>query len=113
MTGWAENAPSNFQHKLLLLQAGKAFLLGESDDAATKYDLAIKKAGENGFIQEQAVAYELAGCFYLSKADILRASQSYGQAHETYLQWGARGKADHLRLNSPCSISQSVAIARF
>eukprot|EP00957_Ditylum_brightwellii_P155165 11812382-Ditylum_brightwellii.AAC.1 len=87
---WSEYAPSNYQHKLLLLQAEYAFVFVKSDDAAVLYDEAIDKAAENGITQDLAIAYERAGLFNFAQGNASKASQLYGQAHDVYLQWGAR-----------------------
>jgi len=101
METYAQYAPSNFQHRYLLLQAESAFLSGDDKNASTYYDAAIKTAGENSYVQDQAVAYERAGIFYFSKGNVSLASHCYGQAHAAFLRWGACCKADHLRLHSP------------
>eukprot|EP00957_Ditylum_brightwellii_P070839 5383311-Ditylum_brightwellii.AAC.1 len=101
MAIYASILPSNFQHKLLLLQAESFFLSGDTVNASKHFDDAIKAAGENNFIQHQAVAYERAGIFHLSEGNTSLASQYYGQAHVAYLKWGAYCKADQLRLHCP------------
>jgi len=60
---YAKHSPSNCKQKLLLLQAESAFLAGEYVTAAKKYDNAIDSATENGFTQDQALAFERKGIF--------------------------------------------------
>uniref|UniRef100_A0A7S4SGN1 Uncharacterized protein n=1 Tax=Ditylum brightwellii TaxID=49249 RepID=A0A7S4SGN1_9STRA len=98
---YAAHGPSNYKHKLLLLQAESAFLYGEDNDAAKLYDSAIKAADDNGFIQDQAVACERAGIFHMKRGNTSTASHYYGQAHNAYLKLGAEKKASHLRLQCP------------
>uniref|UniRef100_A0A6V2JKU6 Anaphase-promoting complex subunit 5 n=1 Tax=Ditylum brightwellii TaxID=49249 RepID=A0A6V2JKU6_9STRA len=98
---YAQHAPSNYQHKLLLLEAESAFLTKDKYQAAKKYDFAIKNAGKNGFIQDEALAYERAGHFYFREGNNSAASYHYGKAHSAYLKWGAKAKANYLRENIP------------
>ena len=56
----------NYQHKYDLIAAEKARVLGYDTEAMNLYDRAIAGAAKNGYIQEEALAYELAGEFYLS-----------------------------------------------
>mmetsp|Transcript_27698 Transcript_27698/g.35378 ORF Transcript_27698/g.35378 Transcript_27698/m.35378 type:complete len:373 (+) Transcript_27698:203-1321(+) len=101
MENWTKYAPENCQHKLFLLQAESAFFLGQDANAAKHYEMAIDGAKENKFIQDQALSCERAGIFYLAHGNVSKASEYYGQAHDIYLQWGAKGKADHIRINFP------------
>jgi len=101
MKNWTKFAPSNCEQKLHLMEAEYAYFLGEYEIAERLYDSAIEKAGINGFIQEQALAFERAGMFYFEKGNVSKASQYYGKAHNSYLTWGAKGKADHLLRNCP------------
>uniref|UniRef100_A0A7S1YZJ2 Uncharacterized protein n=1 Tax=Ditylum brightwellii TaxID=49249 RepID=A0A7S1YZJ2_9STRA len=101
MEVWSESAPSNCLHKLLLLQAESAVLLGENSTAAIKYNAAIKMVENGGFIHELALIHERAAVFYSEQGDTSKACHHYGQAHVVYLQWGAKGKADDLRINCP------------
>ena len=66
MKKWAVHAPMNYQHKYDLVAAEKARVLGQNDRAMDLYDRAIAGAAKNGYIQEEALAYELAGEFYQS-----------------------------------------------
>eukprot|EP00957_Ditylum_brightwellii_P041492 3141847-Ditylum_brightwellii.AAC.1 len=49
METYAQYAPSNFQHRYLLLQAESAFLSGDDKNASTYYDAAIKTAAKAMF----------------------------------------------------------------
>jgi len=97
----AKDYPSSYQHKLLLLEAESAFNAGNKRKASEKYELAVTLSRNNEFIQDQALSCELAGKFYAKQRNEYKASHYYGKAHELYLEWGAKGKADHLRENYP------------
>jgi len=64
---WADHAPMNHLHKYQLVQAEKARVLGQLFEAEEFYEQAIQGARENEYIQEEALAYELAVKFYLAR----------------------------------------------
>jgi PAS domain S-box-containing protein len=93
---WAENYPPTFADKHALVSAEIARIEGRDLDAMRLYQEAIRAARENGFIQNEALAYELAACFYAARGfeDI---SHLYMQkARYCYQRWGADGKVRQL-----------------
>lgn len=93
---WATHAPMNFQHKYDLVEAEKARVLGDKLAAIEAYDRTIAGAKECGFIQDEALAYELAAKFYLvwGREDIARTYMT--KAHNSYVRWGAIAKVRYL-----------------
>ncbi|MBD1914757.1 MULTISPECIES: hybrid sensor histidine kinase/response regulator [Cyanophyceae] len=92
----AQYAPMNFQHKVDLVEAEQARLLGQPWLAMEHYDRAIAGAREQGYVQEEAIANERAAEFYQAHgrdkvAQVYRAEAYYG-----YLRWGAIAKAQAL-----------------
>jgi hypothetical protein len=67
MQKWAEHAPMNYLHKFYLVEAEKARVLGQFLEAEEFYERAIAGAAENEYIQEEALAYELAAKHYLAR----------------------------------------------
>jgi hypothetical protein len=65
MQYWANHAPMNGQHKYDLVAAELHRVLEEKLKAIELYDKAIAGARENEYIQEEALANELAAKFYL------------------------------------------------
>ncbi|MBD0342809.1 MAG: GAF domain-containing protein, partial [Microcoleus sp. Co-bin12] len=68
---------------------------------------------ENGYIQVQALAAELAGAFYLSIGRSKIAKTYLTEAHYCYQRWGAKAKAAHLeskysQLLTSASISTNI-----
>ena len=61
---WAENCPENFANRAALVGAEIARLDGRDRDAMDLYEQAIRSARDNGFVHNEAIANELAGCFY-------------------------------------------------
>ncbi len=66
MAAMARHAPMNFQHKHDLVEAERARVEGRPHDALEGYEKAIRGAHAAGFVQEEALAYELAGELYLA-----------------------------------------------
>ena len=93
MREWTKSSTWNFEHKLLLLDAEKNFCDGNFKQAKILYDKAIKSAKEHRFVNNEALACELAGYFYLELGEKDTANDYFVKAHERYLVWGALGKA--------------------
>ena len=98
---WAESAPMNFQHKWHLVEAEKARVLAQFLEAIEHYDKAISLAKENEYINEAALAYELAGKFYLSSGKELIAKAYMQESRYCYQLWGATAKVKHLETQYP------------
>ncbi|OCQ95057.1 guanylate cyclase [Nostoc sp. MBR 210] len=96
MKYWAEHAPMNHRHKYQLVEAEKARVLGKTLSAMELYDLAIAGAKDNGYLQDEALAYELAAKFYLAlgRQEIARTYMT--KAHYNYICWGAIAKVKDL-----------------
>ncbi|CBN54576.1 Sensor protein [Kamptonema sp. PCC 6506] len=93
---WAQNAPMNHQHKWYLVEAEKYRVLGNKAEAIEHYDRAIIGAKANEYIQEEALANELAAKFYLDW-DKQRIAQEYmTNAYYGYARWGAKAKVADL-----------------
>ena len=97
---YAENCPENFENRAALVGAEIARLEGREIDAERLYEKAIQSAHANGFIQHEALAYELAASFYASRGFENFARLYLWNARDGYLRWGADGKVRQLsRLN--------------
>ena len=94
---WAEKGSTwNFENKLLLLQAEECYCDGNIKDAKELYSAAISAAWRNKFVNEEALAYELAARFYFETNDAVMSLQLFTEAYEKYREWGAFGKSAHL-----------------
>ncbi|MEA5549510.1 AAA family ATPase [Anabaena cylindrica UHCC 0172] len=98
---WAAYAPVNYQHKYDLVEAEKARLLGQTFVAMDFYERAIQGANEQGYIQEEALANELAADFYFSRGRDKQAIVYLKESYQTYLRWGARAKISDLEAKYP------------
>ena len=63
---WARQMPDNFEHKYLLIEAGLASLENSFEKAMILFNSSIAKSVKNGFLQDEAIANELAGKTLLS-----------------------------------------------
>ncbi|NMM61768.1 diguanylate cyclase [Clostridium sp. P21] len=97
MKKWAKHAESNFLHKFNLVGAEQARVLGKTLKAINFYEKAIKLASDNGYIQEEALANELAAKFYLYLKNKQIARVYMKQAIYCYILWGATSKVNHLK----------------
>ncbi|MEE3717689.1 AAA family ATPase [Tumidithrix elongata RA019] len=101
MQVWAENAPMNYQHKWELVEAEKCRVQQQYMEAMELYDRAISGAKAHGYIQEEALANELAAKFYLNW-DKPKAAVGYMQStYECYSRWGAKAKLVDLENRYP------------
>jgi PAS domain S-box-containing protein len=105
---WAENCPENFENRAALVSAEIARIEGRVLDAEHFYEKAIQSARANGFVQNVAVANELAGRFYGARGFEQIAQLYLRNARQCYLSWGAEGKVrqldelyPHLRKEEP------------
>ncbi|BAZ15480.1 multi-sensor signal transduction multi-kinase [Calothrix sp. NIES-4071] len=98
---WSSHCAANNQHKYDLVEAEKCRILGQNWEATQLYNSAIELALLNGYIQEQAIASELAGEFYLAFGNTKVAKTYLNDAHYAYEQWGATAKVKDLESRYP------------
>jgi predicted ATPase/signal transduction histidine kinase/GAF domain-containing protein len=98
---WANYAPMNYQHKFDLVAAEHHRVLGHSYEAGDWYDRAISGAKESGYIQEEALANELAAKFYLKWGKEKVAAGYMQNAYYAYAHWGAKAKVADLEKHYP------------
>ncbi|WP_240702380.1 AAA family ATPase [Trinickia terrae] len=98
---WADSCPVTFAHKHLLVSAELARLDGFDTQALRLYEQAARLAHEQGFVQEEALANELAARCCL-QGGLERAAQAYlREARDHYYRWGALGKVAQLDRRYP------------
>ncbi|MEG4069352.1 AAA family ATPase [Microcoleus sp. Pol11C2] len=98
---WAQNAPMNHLHKWYLVEAEKHRVLGNKAEAIEHYDRAISLAKKNQFLNEEALANELAAKFYLDWGKEKVAQAYMVEAYYCYARWGAKAKIDDLEKRYP------------
>ena len=111
MKHWAYYAPMNYLHKYHLVQAETARVLGQLLEAEEFYEQAIQGAKDNDYLQEEALAYELAAKFYLARGREKIAQTYMKEAHYCYERWGATAKVNDLETRYPQFFPQSSGIA--
>ncbi|MBN3895717.1 MAG: AAA family ATPase [Nostoc sp. NOS(2021)] len=107
MQKWAHHAPMNYLHKFYLVEAERHRVFGEKIAAIEMYDQAIALAKENEYINEEAIAHELAAKFYLSWGKETIAKTYMTNAYYAYSRWGAVAKVKDLEVRYPQLIVQS------
>ncbi|HNI91206.1 MAG TPA: serine/threonine-protein kinase PknK, partial [Leptospiraceae bacterium] len=94
---WAESCPENYLHKYLLVEAEIARLEYKNWKAAKYYDESILEARKNEFVQNEALANELAAKFWLKKKNYRFAQNYFLEAYTCYEGWGAIRKCEDLK----------------
>ncbi|MEG4302279.1 AAA family ATPase [Microcoleus sp. D3_18a_C4] len=93
---WMQHAPMNYDHKYYLVEAEKHRVFHQKTEAIEFYDLAIAGAKENAYLQEEALANELAAKFYLDWGKEKVAASYMQEAYYCYARWGALAKVEDL-----------------
>lgn len=101
MKVWSDNAPMNNAHKFALIEAVSADLEGEFEKAEVLYETAIEGARKNQFIQEEALANELYGKYWIKRKRIKVAKLYITEAMVLYKSWGASAKVLYLQQQYP------------
>ena len=98
---WAESCPATFAHKHALVSAEWARLEGRDIEAMQLYEQAIRSAAERGFLQDRALAGELAARFYRLRGLDKVADTYLDEARDCYARWGAKAKVAQLDQGHP------------
>jgi signal transduction histidine kinase len=98
---WAEHCPENFENRATLVGAEIARIEGRFLDAEQSYEMAIRSAGANGFMHNEAIANEVAARFYAARGFDKTARTYLRDARYCYLNWGADGKVRQLDQHYP------------
>jgi PAS domain S-box-containing protein len=93
---WAKNCSPTFATREALVGAEIARLEGRELAAMRLYEKAIWSAREHGFVQNEALANELAARFYAAQGFEKIARVYLRDARYGYLRWGANGKVRQL-----------------
>src|SRR5580693_7627442 len=93
---WAKRCAENFENRAALIGAEIARIEDRVVDAEALYEKAIRSAHANGFIHNEAVAYEVAARFYAARGFDKIAGAYLREARYCYLRWGADGKVRQL-----------------
>ena len=90
MRYWSEHSSWNWEDKMVLLEAEKMYTMGNFDQAALLYERAIRLAHEHKFINDEAIASELAGIFFCERGlNDMKAETLLLHSVQCYNTWGA------------------------
>ncbi len=96
MKKWTDSCEENFNHRYFLIEAEIERFAGNALEAMELYDQAISLARESGFVQNEAIANELAGKFWLKRNKPEIAAIYLKKGYHCYQQWGASLKLSHM-----------------
>jgi predicted ATPase/class 3 adenylate cyclase len=108
---WASFGPANYGHKHDLVQAELCRVRGNHERARELYDQALEGAAKAGYIQEAALAAELAARFQLAQGRRPLGAWYLERARRGYLEWGALAKVEALeREHAEILLSPSLSL---
>lgn len=93
---WSRINPLNGLNKFKLVQAERLRVRGRDLEAYRCFDEAIRLALENGFLFEEALAYELCGTMHLNAGRQTIGYTYLAKARDLYRHWGAKAKVDYM-----------------
>jgi PAS domain S-box-containing protein len=94
--GSQENLQASYLDKSELIEAERNRIIGKHLEAMDCYDNVIAFAKQHGYVQEEALANELAGKFYLSFGKKKIAQVYITEAYNCYAYCGLKAKTDEL-----------------
>jgi predicted ATPase/nitrogen-specific signal transduction histidine kinase/DNA-binding NarL/FixJ family response regulator/tRNA A-37 threonylcarbamoyl transferase component Bud32 len=109
MQKWAHHGPMNYLHKFYLVEAERHRVFNEKVEAMELYDQAIALAKKNEYLNEEALAYELAARFYLAWGKDTIGQLYLQKAYHAYQVWGAQAKVEHLEEKYPQFLARTSA----
>ena len=91
---WNEHSSWNWESKKVLLEAERMHtLVGSSDQASLLYEKAIHSAREHKFINDEAIASELAGMYFHQQGLHVECLGLLLHSIQSYKTWGATAVA--------------------
>lgn len=98
---WLEHCPENIANRVALIDAEVARIEGRTLDAMECYERAIRSSHENGFVHNEALAFEVAARFYAARGFEAIGDTYLEKARDRYRTWGADGKVQHIEHMHP------------
>jgi predicted ATPase/signal transduction histidine kinase len=109
LRGWADDNPSIFRHRYALVLAEMARIGGRHQEAADLYQDSIAEAAAGGFVQHEALAYELFARLRERQGLQAMADLYRMEARARYQRWGAGAKVKKLDDRYPHLAAASAA----
>jgi len=94
--GWAKNGNVNVVHYLHILEAELAVLRGKNKKAKESFNAAIVVSRKNGFLQDRALAHELASAYFKAQGDEYWRNHHIECSKTCYQEWGCGEKVEQL-----------------
>ncbi len=101
---WSEKSAVNIKHKYDLVQALLLAHKKKYKEASRFFSSAVNGARENNYLNDQAIAAECAGRFFLAIEDEERAQHYMSLSWELYFKLGAMAKVTHMERHYPPSV---------
>jgi len=98
---WVKTNPTNTLNKLRLIQADRLRVLGKDLEANALFEESGRFAMAQGFVHEEALAYELCGKMHVRSGRLTLGLPYLGKARDLYRLWGAQAKVDDLHTHFP------------
>ena len=109
---WAQHNPVTFENRAAIVGAEIARIEGRVLDAQDLYEKAVRSAHSQGFVHNEAIANERAGCFYAARGFEKIATTYLRDARYCYRRWGADAKVRQLeQLYPQIGAEESIADA--
>jgi serine phosphatase RsbU (regulator of sigma subunit) len=93
---WAKHAPMNYLHKFQVIEAERARIKGDYGKAMELYDHAIDNAHNSGYINDEALIYEITARHLVARGQNRSAGVYINAAVRAYRAWGAAAKCKEL-----------------
>ncbi len=110
MKKWSDKSRVNVKHKYDLVQALLLAHEKRYKEASRFFFSAVEGAQKNNYLNDQAIAAECAGRFFLAIEDEERAQQYMSLSWELYFKWGAMAKVTHMERHYPPSLFRKKSI---
>ena len=94
--GWAKNGNVNVVHYLHILEAELAVLRGNNKKAKESFNAAIAASRKNGFLQDRALAHELASAYFKAQGDEYWGNHHMECSKTCYQEWGCCEKVRNI-----------------
>jgi signal transduction histidine kinase len=96
LAGWVADAPDNFVHQLRLIEAERAWAVGDFRAAVLAFDAARRDVADRRRPWHKALIAERAARFYLAHGVERAGHDLLAEARHDYLGWGATAKVDQI-----------------
>jgi predicted ATPase/class 3 adenylate cyclase len=107
----AARNPANFAHRAALLRAELLRAQGNTHEAQTQYDLALREAATRGYLNDEALSAERAASLHFAAGRERLGRVYLRDAVYAYRRWGAYAVADRLADEHPEALSERTLAA--